>query len=117
LLSSEFAVLPPAWIALLPGRVTITVIRMFLRKKKTNAYEREQLFFTSSIDRVRDMTLPTPAQVDKFLIEAARDLLVGHRNRESDILVERKQKNWLKLTKSIRYTCQPLLARCLRPIH
>jgi hypothetical protein len=47
------------------------------------------------------MILLTQAQVENFLIGAARGLLVGPRNQEtseSDILVKRKRKNWSKRT-------------------
>jgi hypothetical protein len=114
----EFAVLPSAaWVVTRESEESNNSCDKNVLRKKTNKYERKKLFFTLFIDRLRNMTLPTPAQVEKFLIGAARGLLVRHRNRESDILVERKPKNWLKLTKSISYTCQPPFARGLRPIH
>jgi hypothetical protein len=31
---------------------------------------KEKTLFTLFVDRLRDMTLPTPAQVEKFLISA-----------------------------------------------
>jgi hypothetical protein len=91
---------------------------VFKKEKKNRIHMKEEknsFLLCSSIDFV--IRHCRPQFKSKFPDRSSTRPISRSQKQGSDILVKRKQKKWLKLTKSTSYSCQPPFARRLRSIH